>query len=96
MMAGRRSWRELFDRIALRARGDTFRIHHRPSRGTTILGDIPRSKHPALRDFFHDVQADVVVRGRLRHGKPPSLSIHGLSSPFFRQRVRNYVFNLLS
>jgi hypothetical protein len=95
-MAGTRSWREILDMIALRARGDTFRIHHRPGRGTTILGDIPRSKHPALREFFQDVQADVVVRGQLCPGKPPLILISGLNSPFSRQRVRNYVFNLLS
>jgi hypothetical protein len=95
-MEGTRSWREFLDMIALRARGDTFRIHHRPGHGTTILGDIPRSKHPAIREFFEDVQADVIVRGQLRPGKSPVMSIYGLNSPFSRQRVRNYVFNLLS
>jgi hypothetical protein len=91
-----RSWRELVDRLALRARGDSFRIHHRPGHGTTILGNVPRSKHPALRNFFRDMQADIVVRGHLRAGSAPSMTISGLSSPFSRQRVRNYVMNLLN
>lgn len=95
-MADERSWRGFLDAVALRARGDTFRVHHRPGRGTTILGNVPRSRHAALREFFRDVQADVVVCGQLRPGKPPSLSITGLNSPFSRQRVRNYVFNLLN
>lgn len=95
-MAGRRSWHELWDELACRASGESFRIHHRPGRGTTIVGNVPRSKHPSLRAFFEDVQHDVVVRGQLRSGKSPSLSISGLNSPFSRQRVRNYVFNLLT
>lgn len=94
-MAGARSWHEFLDLVALRSRGDSFRIHHRPGLGTTILGDVPRSKHAALREFFQDMQANVVVHGQLNPGKSPSISISGLNSPFSRQRVRNYVFNLL-
>ena len=95
-MAVGRSWADLWDLIAFRAGGDGFRIHHRPGRGTTILGQIPRSKHPAIRDFFADSAEPVLVRGRLRAGKPPSFSITGLKGPFAEQRVRNYLFNMLS
>ena len=75
-----------------------FVIRHRPGAGTKVRGRVPAAKVGAIAEFFaRDLKANgpVTVRGSLRPGQPLQLRISGALDAFRRQRIRNFLLELL-
>lgn len=86
-------------RAGLDGVGAEFVIRHRPGSGTTVRGRVPRSKHAQIAAFFDRELApgrQVSVAGHRVRGRALRLEISGGLNPFQRQRIRNYLVDLLA
>lgn len=78
--------------------GSDFEIIHRPGKGTVVKGRIPASKLGEVREFFErDLKPKhtIRVRGSLDRRGFIRLAFSGRIGPFQRQRVRNFLNDLL-
>jgi hypothetical protein len=79
--------------------GSDLLIRWRPGRGVVVRGRIPEAKAAQIRSFFaHDLRApgSVTVRGSFGPGRSLRLRFSGGLSPGDRQRVRNFLVDLLA
>lgn len=89
---------EWLDRLRDACDGAEFVVRFRPGRPARVRGRVPLSKHAVIRQFFEtDLGAagPVRVRGRRDPRGRLALEVAGRLDPARRQRLRNFLLDLL-